>query len=102
MSPPLPRLSEITREEARRLAVASGAKPFHGDELWRWIVGRFALAPSRMTNLPAAFRAALEGSFDPRPSRVSGKCQAVRGMVGRFTCQNPHDPEQAGVWYQVT
>lgn len=71
MSPPLPRLSEITREEARRLAVASGAKPFHGDELWRWIVGRFALAPSRMTNLPAAFRAALEGSFDPRPSRVS-------------------------------
>ena len=70
MTAALPRLSELTHEDARRLAVELGVKAFHGDELWRWIVKRFTLAPARMTNLPASFRAALETRFDPRPSRA--------------------------------
>lgn len=70
MTAALPRLTELSREEARGLAVAAGAKSFHGDELWKWIYKRYVLAPDEMTNLPAPFRAALSERFDPRRSRA--------------------------------
>ncbi|HYC78739.1 MAG TPA: 23S rRNA (adenine(2503)-C(2))-methyltransferase RlmN [Planctomycetota bacterium] len=71
MSSPPPRLSELTRDDARRVAVEAGAKPFHGDELWKWMTKRFVLDPARMTNLPAPFRKALAERFDVRPSRAA-------------------------------
>jgi 23S rRNA (adenine2503-C2)-methyltransferase len=65
-----PRLTELDRESARLVAVELGGRPFHGDELWRWITRRFTLAPERMTNLPAPLREGLARRFDPRPSRA--------------------------------
>jgi 23S rRNA (adenine2503-C2)-methyltransferase len=73
MTAPLPRLTELSAAEARSLATECGAKPFHGDELRKWIFKRFVLSPTEMTNLPAAFRTELARRFDSRPTRAVRK-----------------------------
>jgi 23S rRNA (adenine2503-C2)-methyltransferase len=67
----LPRLTELTRDEAREVAVRAGLAGFHGDQLWAWVMKRGVLDPAAMSDLPAAFRAQLAATHDVRPSRVT-------------------------------
>jgi 23S rRNA (adenine2503-C2)-methyltransferase len=66
----LPRLTELTLADARALATGAGLAPYHGDQLWAWVMKRGVLDPGRMSDLPAAFRGALGERFDVRPSRI--------------------------------
>lgn len=68
---PLPRLTELTLEDARGLARDAGLSAYHGDQLWAWVMKRGILDPARMSDLPAAFRGGLKERFDARPTRVT-------------------------------
>jgi 23S rRNA (adenine2503-C2)-methyltransferase len=67
---PLPRLTELTRQDARELAVRADLAPFHGDQLWAWVMKRGVLDPALMSDLPARFRAVLGETHDVRPTRI--------------------------------
>jgi 23S rRNA (adenine2503-C2)-methyltransferase len=79
MARPNPRLSELSKDDARALAVSAGAKPFHGDVLRRWVFKRFTLDPEKMTDLPASFRAALVERFSEATPKIARTSDDVAG-----------------------
>jgi 23S rRNA (adenine2503-C2)-methyltransferase len=56
-------LTDLSLDGARRLAVDSGFKPFHGKILHQWIFRRGATTLDAMTDLPRTFRDRLEQEY---------------------------------------
>ncbi|MHC4943419.1 MAG: dual-specificity RNA methyltransferase RlmN [Planctomycetota bacterium] len=56
-------LTDLSMEDARRLAVEAGLKAFHGKILHQWIFQRGATEVEAMTDLPRAFRDRLAQEY---------------------------------------
>ena len=68
--PPLPRITELTLPDARELAADAGIAPYHGDQLFAWVMKRGVLDPAKMSDLSAAFRERIAAAYDARPTRI--------------------------------
>lgn len=60
---PLPRFSDLSREELREWCVARGHKAFRSDQIRTWVFEHRATDFQQMTNLPATLRDELAANF---------------------------------------
>jgi 23S rRNA (adenine2503-C2)-methyltransferase len=58
-SPDAIRLLDLTHDSLRQQVVAWGQPAYRGDQLYKWLYQKVALAPDEMTDLPASLRATL-------------------------------------------
>lgn len=68
-------LRDLTHEETRAFAVALGAEPYRGDQIFRWVHGRRADRVEAMTDLGKPLRARLAEAAEVR--RLEIDCEQV-------------------------
>ena len=75
-----PDLRSMTLPELTELVQRMGEKPFRARQLYGWLHGKCAADVDEMTNLPAAFRAALkEQTQSAAPTQVQVLTSAIDG-----------------------
>ena len=80
MAPPrLPLLAGMTRDDLTRFAAECGQPRFRAAQLGDWIFGKHIATPDQMTNLPAAFRQALQEHFLAPASHVAAADRSEDG-----------------------
>jgi len=71
----------LDRETLGSVVESLGAKPFHADQIFRWMYGRGKLDPSGWTDLPKPLRSRLLASVAVDAGSVSGRVEAEDGTV---------------------
>jgi 23S rRNA (adenine2503-C2)-methyltransferase len=75
-SEPVGPLARTPEEWAQALAPLGG-RAFHAKQVFRWVQARSVLEPAKMTDLPAALRAALETMELPRTLEITQERRAA-------------------------
>jgi 23S rRNA (adenine2503-C2)-methyltransferase len=71
----------MSRDELGGVLERLGAKPFHRDQVFRWLYGRGALDPASWTDLPKPLRAQIASEASVLPPRIEGRAEAADGTV---------------------
>ena len=71
----------MTRDELGGVLEPLGAKPFHADQVFRWLYARGTFEPASWTDLPKALRARIASDAEVRPPRIDGRAEAADGTV---------------------
>ena len=71
----------MNRDEIGGVLERLGAKPFHRDQVFRWMYARGALDPASWTDLPKALRARIASDALVAPPWIDGRAEAADGTV---------------------
>ncbi len=74
-------IRKLTPDQLIAEAVAMGEKAFRGKQVHEWIHGKRARSFDEMTNLPKAFRAALEERFEIKSIQIADKQYSSDGTI---------------------
>lgn len=74
-------IRKLTPDQLIAEAVAMGEKAFRGKQVHEWIHTKRARSFGEMTNLPKAFRAALEERFEIKSIRIADKQYSSDGTI---------------------
>lgn len=78
------RITDLSLAEFCEFAAAQHQRPFRGQQLFDWVMGRGVCSVSGMSNVAKPLREALEAHFDCSPPRVQWSGDAASGTEKAF------------------
>jgi 23S rRNA (adenine2503-C2)-methyltransferase len=78
---PSSNLFGATRDELGEALTRLGAKPFHGEQAFRWLYARGVVDPAAWTDLPKALRARIAAEVRIELPRIDARVEAADGTI---------------------